>query len=72
MSIRTEWQNVHFVDYHTKMEVQRVRQSKASLLYPQPILIGHSDEDRYCAPGVSIEALLLGEVVEVWSSLKLS
>lgn len=54
------------------MEVQRVRQSKASLLYPQPILTVHIGEDGYCVPRVSVEASLLGEVVEIWSSLKLS
>lgn len=72
MFFRTEWQNVHSVNYQAKMEAQRVRKSKAFLLCPQTILTVNIDEDRCSAPSVSIEASSLGEVGEAWSSLKLS
>ena len=72
MFIRTEWQNVHFVNYQAKMEAQKVRQSKAFLLYPQTVLTVNIDEDRCSAPSVSIEVSSLGEIGEAWSSLKFS
>lgn len=70
--IRTEWQNVHFVNYQAKMEAQRIRRSKAFLLYPQTVLTVNTGEDRCSAPSASLEASSLGEVGKVWSSLKLS
>lgn len=61
MFIRTEWQNVHSVNYQAKMEAQRVRQSKAFLLCPQTILTVNTDEDSCSAPSVSFEASSLGK-----------